>query len=380
MNGQTHYQTCYLDNAATTPADQRVIDAMLPFFSEDFANPSSRHSPGLKAKQSLDQARKDTAQFLNCKASEVTFTSGGTESNNLAILGAARANKAKGQHLITSAIEHNSVLNCFRHLEKEGFTVTYLKPDSEGIIEPQKIQEALRPDTILTSIIYANNEIGTIQDIPEIAKICQANGTLFHTDACQSTNYLSLNVHELNVDLLTINGSKIYGPKGVGALYIKQGTELEAIIHGGGQEKNLRSGTENLPAIIGFAKALELIDLKETDRQAQLRNKLYQSILQKFPTTKLNGHPTKTLPNILNLTFPGISSDELILHLDEAGIYCSSASACSSKSSDPSHVLLALGHTPEEAFSSIRLSLGKHTTEKEIDYCATNLLKILQAL
>ncbi len=363
----------YLDNAATTPLDEEVLKSMMPYFSEVFGNASSIHSWGEEAKKALENSRKTIAKALGVKPEEIIFTSGGTESNNLALKGVAFANCDKGRHIITSAIEHHCVIRACEWLEKQGFEVTYLDVNKEGFVEPQTLEKALRKDTILVSIMYANNETGVIQPIKELAAICKKHGILFHTDAVQAFGKIPINV--TNIDLLTMSSHKIYGPKGVGALFIRKGTRIEPILHGGGHEFGLRSGTENVAGIVGFAKATELAFKnmkKEMERQSKLRDKIIKELL-KIPDTHLNGHPTKRLPNNINVRFKYIEGESLVLRLSEKGIAASTSSACSSKTLEPSHVLIAMGISKTEAHGSLRLTIGKQTTEKDVDY----LLKVL---
>lgn len=372
----------YLDHAATTYLDPRVKEEMDKYFLEEFGNPGALHSFGLRAKNALDNSREKIAEILNCKSSEIIFTSGGTESINLAIKGIARANK--GKHIITTKAEHHAILHTCEYLEKEeGFEITYLNVDKYGRVKKEDIEKAIRPNTILITIVYANNEIGTINQISEIGKFLKEKypKIYFHTDACQA-GLLDLNVKNLNVDLLTLNGSKIYGPKGTGILYLKQGIKIKPIIHGGGQENKLRSGTENIPGIVGFAKALDLIQKEknqESERLTKLRDKLINGIL-KIPKSFLNGHPTERLPNNANITILDIEGESIILMLNEKGICVSTGSACTSYLLDPSHVLLALGLPKEAAHGSIRLSLGKRTTEKDIDKVLEVLPEIIETL
>jgi len=383
-------QKIYLDYAATTPVDPEVLEAMLPYFSEIFGNPESLHSEGLDAKQALDHARNSCAKSLNCSSSEIIFTGSGTESNNLAIIGTARANKARGNHLITSKIEHPSVLNTFKFLEKEGFKVTYLNVDKEGFVNLSELKNSLTKNTILVSIMFANNEIGVVEPIEEIAKICQKHSILFHTDACQATEYFKLDTKKLGIDLLTINGSKIYGPKGTGILFIKKGTKIESISKGGNQEYGLRAGTHNLPGIIGIARALEISQknfAKENKKTSLLRDYFIENILKKIPDATLNGPPCHSresgnlrLPNNINLTIPKIEGKDLLLQLDNFGIAVSTGSACSSGKNDASHVLLAIDLKENFAKSSIRISLGKSTTKKELEYVLEILPKVVQQL
>ncbi|MFC2142807.1 cysteine desulfurase family protein [Candidatus Aenigmatarchaeota archaeon] len=368
-------KTIYLDNAATTPVRKEVKKEMDKYFSKEFGNPGSFNTLGLNASQSLSKARKKIAKIINAEPSEIIFTGSGTESINLAIKGICRK---KGKHIITSSVEHHAVLHTCKALEKEGFDVTYLDVDKYGLVDPKEIEKNIRKDTILVSIIYANNEIGTIQPIHEISKITKKHGILFHTDACQAAS-LNVDVKKLGVDLLSFNGSKIYAPKGVGMLFVKKRTQIKPIIHGGSQEFGLRAGTENVPYIVGFAKALELAQkekYKENRRLEKLRNKLIKGILKTIPKTFLNGHPVKRLPNSANITFLDIEGEALILYLNEHGIQVSTGSACTSHKLAPSHVILATGLPYEAAHGSVRFSLGKDTTEKDVDY----VLKVLPGL
>ncbi len=381
----------YVDHAATTPIDPRVSEAMLPYFGEKFGNPSSFHSVGKMIKDAIDSARAQIAKQLHARPDELLFTSGGTESDNLAVLGFARANKQHGIHLITSAIEHHAVLEAMLHLEKkEGFAVTYLKPDKDGIISVQQVVDALRDDTILVSIMYANNEIGTIEPVSEIGNAIQKfrqekkqSWPVFHSDACQASGFLSLDVEQLHVDLLTINGSKMYGPKGIGALYVKRGIKLQPLQFGGAQERALRGGTEHVAGIIGMATALDLVQAtreQETKRLIPLRDCLIQGIFNSIPKVRLNGHPTKRLANNVNISIMDIEGEALLLYLDAAGIFASTGSACTSASLDPSHVILALGLPYEVAHGSLRFSLGHATTQEDIDYVIQTLPPLVEKL
>jgi len=350
-------------------------------YEDLFYNPSSFHDLGSEAKKILENCRSRIANLLNASSQEIVFTSGGTESNNLAVKGIAFANKSKGNHIITTKIDHDSILNTCKYLEKNGFKVTYLDVDKEGLIDIEKLKSAITKDTILISVIYANNEIGTIQNIAEIGKIAQENNIIFHTDACQAYS-LDLDVKKLNVSLLTLNSSKMHGPKGAGLLYIKKGTKIEPLIHGGEQEFNLRSGTENLQAIIGFAKAFELS--QENKEQTiknltNLRDKLIKNILQ-ILDVKLNGHQTLRLPNNVNVSIKGTESETLILHLNDFGIYVSSGSACSSNKIGISHVIKALKVPEEYARGTLRFTLSKYNTEEEIDHVSKMLNKIVNNL
>lgn len=380
----------YLDHAATTYVDPRVMDAMRPFFSDVFANPSSFHTPGLHAKNAVIEARETIAKLLNCRDDEVIFTSGGTESDNLAIIGVPRAHKAHGKHVITTAIEHPAVLEALLQYQKKGeVEVTVLPVDKFGVVSVKDVETALRPDTVLVSIMYANNEIGTIEPLNEIGKAIlkwrKEHATpypYFHSDACQAAGALDLDVEKLHVDLMTVNSSKIYGPKGVGMLYVRRGVKIEPLIYGGGQEKNLRSGTENVAGIVGFATALKLAqDEKETEnaRLIALRDRLVEGLLA-IPKTRLNGHPTERLPNSVNISFIDIEGEAAVLYLDAEGIYCSTGSACASTSLDPSHVILATGLSYEGAHGSLRFTLGKRTTADDIERVIEVMPGIVQKL
>ncbi len=373
----------YLDNSATTCMDPEVKKEMDKYFVEVYGNPGSFHSEGLVVKNALADAREKISKILGAKSSEIIFTGGGTESINLAIKGLAYAVQGKKKHIITSTIEHHAVLETCEYLEKKGFEVTYLSPNREATINPQDVKDAIRDDTFLVTIMYANNEVGTIQNIKEIGKICKEKGVKFHTDACQASGYLDLNVSNLNVDMMTLNGSKVYGPKGVGLLYLKMGTVIEPLIHGGGQENNKRSGTENVPGIIAFAKALEIAEQEkeaESLRLTKLRDRLIKGILDNIPKTILNGHLINRLPNNVNVSFLDIEGEAILLYMDAKGVYASSGSACTSKTLDPSHVILAMGVPYEFAHGSIRFSMGKETTEEDVDYIIQILPEIIQNL
>ncbi|PJA47186.1 cysteine desulfurase NifS [Candidatus Uhrbacteria bacterium CG_4_9_14_3_um_filter_36_7] len=370
----------YLDHAAATPLNPQVFEAMRYFFDgkEFYGNPSSFHTPGKEAKDVIEKSRKNIAEILNCRPDEIIFTSGGTESDNLAILGVARALKDKGNHLITSTIEHHAVLEPMIFLEKkEGYKLTRISVTEDGIIDPEEVLKAIEPDTIFVSIMMANNEIGTIQPIAEIGNLIQkyrlenhSEFPLFHTDACQASGFLDLDISKLHVDLLTFNGSKIYGPKGIGVLYIKRGIKLQPLLFGGGQEKGIRAGTEFVAGIVGLAKALELVQkekVKENERLIILRDYFITEILKRIPKTRLNGDKTKRLPNNVHISFLDIEGEALLLYLDAEGIYVSTGSACTSTSLEPSHVILALGLPREVAHGSLRFSLGKGTTKEDID-------------
>lgn len=375
----------YLDHASTTPLDPKVLKAILPYFSEKYGNPESLHEKGKEALIAVDNARETIAKFLNCRSREVIFCGTATEANNLAIFGTARANKDKGNHLITTKIEHPSITEPFKQLEKEGFKVTYLGVDNEGFVNPEDVARALTPKTTLVSIMYANNEIGTIEPIKKIGRILQNHKAYFHTDACQAVGVESLDTRALNLDMMTLNSGKIYGPKGVAALYIKRGTKITPLIHGGMHEFNMRAGTHNTPAIVGFAKAFELIHKnKKNTHITTLRDKLIEGLLKKIPRSHINGPKGKTishrLPNNINITIKGINAQEAVLHLDDAGIFVSTGSACKMGTPSPSDTLKALGLPRPQILSTLRITLGKTTTEEEIDYVIRTLPKIIEKL
>ncbi len=374
----------YLDHAATTPMRPEVLEAMLPYLREQYGNPSSIYTEGREARKALDRARDRIAKVLGASSPrEIIFTSGGSEADNLAIKGAAFALKNKGNHIITSAIEHHAVYDTCRYLEKHGFKVTLVPVDSYGIVDPAAVEAALTPETILVSIMHANNEIGTIQPIAEISKILRERGILFHTDAVQTVGHIPVDVDELGVDMLSLSAHKFYGPKGVGALYVRKGIRLHPLIHGGGQEQNRRAGTENVAGIVGMAEALVLAAGEmgeEAPRQRELRDRLIQGILARIPHTRLNGHPEKRLPGNVSVCFEYIEGEALLRNLDMQGIAASSGSACTSGSLEPSHVLLALGLPHEIAHGSLRLTLGRGTTAAEIDAVLEVLPGIVEKL
>ncbi|MDR3543348.1 MAG: cysteine desulfurase NifS [Desulfosporosinus sp.] len=374
----------YLDHSATTPVDLEVATLMMTYYTEKYGNPSSVHSFGREAKQALEEARNQVAELIGATPQEVIFTSGGTEADNLAILGTAESMRKKGNHIITSAIEHHAVLETCEYLAKNGFELTVIPVDEEGLISVEDIRKAIRPETILMSVMHANNEVGSIQPIAEIGKLAKEHGITFHVDAVQSLGKLPIDVNEMNVDLLTVSGHKIYGPKGVGALYVRKGVRVSALVHGGGQEKKRRSGTENTPGIIGFGKACQLAGQRMAEdamNETKLRDKLINGILQRIDYVKVNGPSgEKRLPNNVNVSIRFVEGESLLLSLDMLGIAASSGSACTSGSLDPSHVLLAMGLVHEIAHGSLRFSLGRQNTEEEIDYVLEQLPKIVERL
>ena len=360
-------KTIYLDNAATTVVSKEVVDAMLPVFTERYGNASSIHSMGQEAQALMEDARKVIANKINASAEEIIFTSGGTESDNIALKGIAIANKDRGNHIITSKIEHPAVLNTCKALEKEGFKVTYLDVDKFGLIKSDQLKKAITKKTILVSIMHANNEIGTIQDIESIGNICKEKNIYFHTDAVQSFTKVLIDAKKVNVDLISLSAHKIHGPKGVGALYVKKGTKLAPIMSGGAHERKVRPGTENVSGIVGFAKAVEISKEEDINRMSALREKLIVSLL-KIPNTHLNGHPQDRLCNNASISFHFVEGESLLMHLDSHGIEVSTGSACSSHELKASHVLLAIGVPHVKAHGTIRFTLSKYTTEKDIDY------------
>ncbi|MBR6165511.1 MAG: cysteine desulfurase NifS [Clostridia bacterium] len=373
----------YLDYAATAPVLPEVVDAMLPFFMSCYGNPSGIHGTGREARKGIEQARRQTAAALGAESSEILFTSGGSESDNLAVQGTAYALRDRGNHLITSKIEHPAVLNTCRWLEKQGFQVTYLPVDSYGMIDPEAVRNAIRPETILVSIMTANNEIGTVEPVAEIGEICGDCGVLFHTDAVQAIGAMELQADKIHADLISLSAHKFHGPKGTGALYIRKGTRIETLIHGGSQERGLRAGTENTAGIVGMGKAIEIAENTRTEnvrKTVELRDLLIREILNRIPGAVLNGHPDRRLPNNCHFSFPGVESEALLLRLDLAGIAASGGSACTSGSMEPSHVLQAIGLQPERLGSSIRLTLGRETTREEILQTVQALTEIVADL
>jgi cysteine desulfurase len=373
-----------MDHAAGMPVDPRVFEAMKPYFLENYGNPSSSHSFGVSARNALMESREKVARLIGAeKTEEVIFTSGGTESNNLAIKGVAVRNRDKGNHIITTTIEHISVINICKHLQKQGFEITYVPVDKQGMVNPERLKNEITDKTILISVMYANGEIGTIQPIKEIGKIAHENQIYFHVDAVAAAGQVPINVEEENIDLLSISSNDMYGPKGVGALYIKKGTRIQPVIQGGGQERGLRSGTENIPGIVGMGKAAEIAKEEmepEGRRLSHLRDKLIKGVLETIEHSYLNGHPTKRLPNNANLRFSYIEGESLILGLDMLDIQVSSGSACTSKTLEPSHVLLALGLAHEEAHGSLVFTMGKQNSEEDVDYVLEVLPSVVKRL
>ena len=373
----------YMDNAATTATRPEVVEAMLPYFTQNYGNPSSIHRAGRDARRAVENARKQVAAAIHCEPREVYFTAGGSESDNWAIRCAVKALEKKGKHIITSAIEHHAVLHTCEYLEKQGYEVTYLPVDEFGRVSVEDVKNAIRPDTVLVTIMAANNEIGTLQPVKEIGKITREAGVLFHTDAVQAVGAVPVDVNDWGVDMLSLSGHKFHAPKGVGALYVRKGVRISNLIYGGAQERGLRAGTENLPGIVGLGKAIELA-VEELDdyaaRMTAMRDRLIDGILETIPDTRLNGHRTERLPGNVNVSIRYIEGEALLMRLDLAGVAGSSGSACTSGSLDPSHVLLAIGLPHEIAHGSLRLSLGRDTTEEEVDYVLKTLPEVVRKL
>ena len=371
----------YLDHAATTPLNKKVYKAMKPYLTKNYGNPSSMYTLGQINQEAITKAREQVAQALNANPNEIYFTSSGSEANNWAIKGIAYANKHKGNHIITSCIEHHSILNTCKQLEQEGFQVTYLPVNEKGIVESKSLLEAITDKTILISIMRVNNEIGTVQPIASLNSIAKTHHILFHTDAVQAIGSFACNVKDLKIDLLSLSGHKFYGPKGVGALYIKKGTVIEPLINGGGQENHLRAGTENVPAIVGLGEAIQLQSTSNNKIHIlQLRNYFMKQLLLHFPQAIINGSINHRVYSNVNVTLPNIEATTILLALNEKGIFASTGSACNTGSLTPSHVLLAIGLTPEQAFSTIRFTLGTHNTKKDIDYTIKTLKDIYTKL
>ncbi len=373
----------YFDHSATTPVDREVAELMLEYMTDKYGNPSSVHSFGRETRKAVEEAREKVATLINADPKEIFFTSGGTEGDNLALKGIAYANRKKGNHIITTAIEHHAILHTCEYLEKQGFTVTYLPVDENAMIRMEDLKNAITDKTILISIMFANNEVGTIQPIKEIGQLARDKGIYFHTDAVQAVGNYPIDVKELNIDLLTMSGHKFHASKGVGAQYIRRGVKIEEIQHGGGHERNLRAGTENVPGIVGLGKAAEIAnrDMERKIKYVQsLRDKIITTITEKIPHVKLNGHPQSRMPGNINFSFLFIEGESLLLNLDMKGIAASSGSACTSGSLDPSHVLLAMGLTHEVAHGSLRITLGRGNTEEEVDYFLEVVPEIVERL
>lgn len=373
----------YLDHSATTPVRSEVLEAMWPFFAELYGNPSSVHAHGSAPREALERAHAAVAAVLNCRPSEIVCTSGGTEADNLAILGVGRASRNDRSHIITSQIEHDAVLNACRQLEREGFRVTYLPVDREGLIDLRALERALDTDTILVSIMLANNEIGTIEPLCEISRLAHLHGALVHTDAVQAAGVMDVDVEQLGVDLLSLSAHKLYGPKGVGALYVRRGTPLLPLIYGGGQERERRSGTENVAGAVGMAVALALADQEratEAPRLIALRDQLISGVLERVPGAHLTGHPVERLPGHVSFYLEGVTGESVLVNLDMAGVACSSGSACEAGSTEPSHVLTAIGLPPALAKNGLRMTLGRENTEEDIEYVLSILPGIVEEL
>ncbi len=373
----------YLDNAATTATEPAVFEAMKPYFEEYYGNAASIYRFAGKSTMAIDRARQTVADFLGAKPGEIYFTGGGSESDNWALKATAFAGRDKGKHIITSKIEHHAVLHTCEFLEKNGFEVTYLDVDENGVVHPEELEKAIRPDTILISIMFANNEIGTIEPIREIGKIAHEHGIIFHTDAVQAYGHLPIRVDEMNIDILSASGHKIGGPKGVGIMYLRDTVRIGAFIHGGAQERGRRAGTHNTPGIVGFGKATEIAEDRmaaNIRKETELRDYLIRRVLEEIPYTRLNGHRTNRLPNNANFSFRFVEGESLLILLDQKGICASSGSACTSGSLDPSHVLLAIGLPHEIAHGSLRLTLSAETTKEEIDYVVEELKAMIERL
>ena len=373
----------YLDNAATTQVYPQVLDAMLPFFTEHYGNPSAIYSFANEAKKAVDQSRSTIADLIGANTDEIYFTGGGSESDNWALVATAEAYESKGKHIITSKIEHHAILHTCEYLEKRGYEITYIDVDEKGTIRLDELEAAIRPDTILISVMAANNEIGTIQPLKEIGAIAKAHGVLFHTDAVQAFAHIPINVDEMNIDMLSASGHKIHGPKGIGIMYIRKGVKIRSFIHGGAQERRRRAGTHNVPGIVGMGKAAELAKANMDNNIkniSELRDYLIKRVLDEIPYTRLNGHETNRLPNNANFCFRFIEGESMLILLDQNGICGSSGSACTSGSLDPSHVLLAIGLPHEIAHGSLRLTLSEQTTKEDIDYTVDKLKGIIERL
>ncbi len=373
----------YLDHAATTPVKPEVLEAMLPYFTEKYGNPSSIYSLGRENRKTIEDAREKVAKALNASPKEIFFTSGGSESDNWAIKGVAYANQNKGKHIITTNIEHHAVLNTCKYLEKQDFEITYVPVKENGIVAVEDIEKAVRPDTILISVMFANNEIGTIQPIKEIGELARNKGIYFHTDAVQAISNIPVDVKDMNIDLLSLSAHKFYGPKGVGVLYIRDGVKINSFIHGGEQERGKRASTENVAGIVGLGKAIEIADTNidnYNQKLLKLRDRAIKEILEKIPYSRLNGDPKKRLPGNVNISFEFVEGESILLSLDMKNICASSGSACTSGSLDPSHVLLAIGLPHEIAHGSLRLTFGEENTDSDIDYLLVVLPPIIEKL
>ena len=373
----------YLDNAATTKTSEEVVAAMLPYFTEYYGNPSSVYEFASESKKAVSNARRTIAETLGAQENEIYFTAGGSEADNWALKATAEAYQSKGKHIITTKIEHHAILHTAEYLEKRGFEITYIGVDENGVVKVDELEKAIRPDTILISVMFANNEIGTIQPIKEIGEIAKKHGVLFHTDAVQAYGQLPINVDELHIDMLSSSGHKLNGPKGIGFLYIRKGVKIRSFVHGGAQERKRRAGTENVPGIVGYGKAAEIAAKTMTERTAkeiELRDHLIDRVLAEVPYTRLNGHRTNRLPNNANFSFQFVEGESLLILLDNNGICASSGSACTSGSLDPSHVLLAIGLPHEIAHGSLRLTLSAETTMEDIDFVVDCIKQIIERL
>ncbi len=373
----------YLDNAATTRTAPEVLEAMLPYFTEQYGNPSAIYSIASKNKQVVTEQREIIANALGAKANEIYFTAGGTESDNWALKATAEAYESKGKHIITTKIEHHAILHTAEYLEKRGYEFTYLNVDKDGLISLEELENAIRPDTILISVMFANNEIGTIEPIKEIGEIAKKHGVLFHTDAVQAFGHVPINVNECNIDMLSSSGHKLNGPKGIGFLYIRQGVKIRSFVHGGAQERKRRAGTENVPGIVGYGATVKRAVATMDERikyETELRDYMIKRILDEIPYSRLNGHTTKRLPNNVNVSFEFVEGESMLIMLDMAGVCASSGSACTSGSLDPSHVLLAIGLPHEKAHGSLRMTLSEETTKEDIDFVVDKLKEIVTNL
>jgi len=376
-------RTIYMDHSATTPVDPRVFDAMKPYYNDVFGNASSVHTPGQKARQAVEDARDKVAALIKASPQEIIFTAGGTEADNQALIGYVQANDHRGRHIITSAIEHHAVLDTCEYLHKQGYDLTVLPVNSLGVVEPQVLKDAMRDDTVLVSIMHANNEIGTIQPIRELAAITHEGGAVFHTDAVQSFGKLDINVRDMGIDMLSASAHKLYGPKGIGCLYVNKKLKLAKLLHGGAQERNRRAGTENVPAIVGFGVAAELAGenrLESETRLNALGQRLQNGILERIPHSRLTGHPTLRLPGSVSVCFEFVEGESVLLMLDSYGIAASSGSACTSGSLDPSHVLLAIGLPHVIAHGSLRLTLGHNNSDEDVDYVLDIIPRVIEGL